>query len=94
VTRPGISAILVTPGFFDWILYLAWVMASGTAEAQDPEWRARITHVSMDTSATYARAARLALPALVLALCSSRSSIAGISMPGHPCRCATATRHT
>ena len=63
-------------------------------QAQDPEWRARITHVSMDTSATYARAALLALPALVLALWSSRSSIAGISMPGHPFHSATATRHT
>ena len=30
-------------------------------EAQDPEWPAAITHVSMDTSATYARAARIAL---------------------------------
>ena len=29
---------------------------------RDPAWRAGITHVSMDTSATYARAARLALP--------------------------------
>lgn len=35
---------------------IAWL------EQQDPEWRARITHISMDTSATYARAARLALP--------------------------------
>ena len=35
---------------------IAWL------EEQDPEWRAGITHVSMDTSATYARAARLALP--------------------------------
>jgi transposase len=35
---------------------IAWL------EEQDPQWRARITHVSMDTSATYARAARLALP--------------------------------
>jgi len=33
---------------------------------QNPEWRARITHVSMDTSATYARAARLALPNAVV----------------------------
>ncbi len=39
---------------------IAWL------EAQDPEWRARITHVSMDTSATYARAARLALPDAVV----------------------------
>ena len=31
-------------------------------EAQDPAWRAGITHVSMDKSATYARAARIALP--------------------------------
>ena len=31
-------------------------------EAQDPAWQARITHVAMDTSATYARAARIALP--------------------------------
>ena len=31
-------------------------------QAQDPDWLAGITHVSMDTSATYARAARLALP--------------------------------
>ena len=31
---------------------IAWL------EAQDPAWRAAITHVSMDTSATYARAAR------------------------------------
>jgi len=31
-------------------------------QLQDPEWLAGITHVSMDTSATYARAARLALP--------------------------------
>lgn len=31
-------------------------------QAQDPDWLAQITHVSMDTSATYARAARLALP--------------------------------
>jgi hypothetical protein len=29
---------------------------------QNPEWRPAITHVSMDTSATYARAARMALP--------------------------------
>ena len=29
---------------------------------QDPAWRAGITHVSMDTSATYAKAAREALP--------------------------------
>ena len=35
---------------------IAWL------QSQDPEWRAGITHVSMDTSATYARAARLALP--------------------------------
>jgi transposase len=35
---------------------IAWL------EEQDPDWRAGITHVSMDTSATYARAARLALP--------------------------------
>ena len=34
---------------------IAWL------EAQDPEWPAAITHVSMDTSATYARAARIAL---------------------------------
>jgi transposase len=33
---------------------------------QDPEWRDAITHVSMDTSATYARAARLALPNAVV----------------------------
>jgi len=33
---------------------------------QNPEWRAAITHVSMDTSATYARAARLALPNAVV----------------------------
>ena len=39
---------------------IAWL------EEQDPEWRARITHVSMDTSATYARAARLALPNAVV----------------------------
>jgi transposase len=39
---------------------IAWL------EQQDPEWRARITHVSMDTSATYARAARLALPNAVV----------------------------
>ena len=31
-------------------------------QAQDPDWLARIKHVSMDTSATYAGAARLALP--------------------------------
>ena len=31
-------------------------------QAQDPDWLANITHISMDTSATYARAARLALP--------------------------------
>jgi len=35
---------------------IAWL------QAQDPEWRAGITHVSIDTSATYARAARIALP--------------------------------
>jgi hypothetical protein len=35
---------------------IAWL------QAQDPAWRAAITHVSMDTSATYARAARIALP--------------------------------
>ena len=35
---------------------IAWL------EGQDQEWRAGITHVSMDTSATYARAARRALP--------------------------------
>ena len=35
---------------------MAWL------QAQDPAWRAGITHVSMDTSATYARAARLGLP--------------------------------
>jgi transposase len=35
---------------------IAWL------DQQDPQWRAAITHVSMDTSATYARAARLALP--------------------------------
>jgi transposase len=35
---------------------IAWL------EAQDPAWRAAITHVSIDTSATYARAARIALP--------------------------------
>ena len=39
---------------------IAWL------EEQDPEWRAGITHVSMDTSATYARAARLALPHAVV----------------------------
>jgi hypothetical protein len=39
---------------------IAWL------EQQDPEWRPRITHVSMDTSATYARAARLALPNAVV----------------------------
>lgn len=39
---------------------IAWL------QAQDPEWRAGITHVSMDTSATYARAARLALPDAVV----------------------------
>ena len=39
---------------------IAWL------EAQDPQWRARITHVSMDTSATYARAARIALPDAVI----------------------------
>ena len=94
MTRPGISAILVTPGFFDWILYLAWAMASGTAEAQDPEWRARITHVSMDTSSTYARAARLALartgPGLVvIAVIHRRHLDARASL-----RSATATRHT
>jgi transposase len=33
---------------------------------QDPQWKAGITHVSMDTSATYARAARLALPDAVV----------------------------
>jgi transposase len=33
---------------------------------QNPEWRDAITHVSMDTSATYARAARLALPNAVV----------------------------
>ena len=35
-------------------------------QAQDPDWLATITHVSMDTSATYARAARLALPNAVV----------------------------
>jgi hypothetical protein len=35
-------------------------------QAQDPDWLARITPVSMDTSATYARAARLALPNAVV----------------------------
>ena len=35
---------------------IAWL------EEQDPDWRAAIKYVSMDTSATYARAARLALP--------------------------------
>src|SRR5664279_2003896 len=39
---------------------IAWL------EAQDPAWRAAITHVSMDTSATYARAARIALPHAVV----------------------------
>ena len=39
---------------------IAWL------KEQDPEWRAAITHVSMDTSATYARAARLALPDAVV----------------------------
>jgi hypothetical protein len=39
---------------------IAWL------EAQDPQWRARITHVAMDTSATYARAARIALPDAVI----------------------------
>jgi transposase len=39
---------------------IAWL------KEQNPEWRARITHVSMDTSATYARAARLALPNAVV----------------------------
>jgi transposase len=41
-------------------LVIAWL------KEQNPEWRARITHVSMDTSATYARAARLALPNAVV----------------------------
>jgi transposase len=35
-------------------------------QAQDPDWLANITHISMDTSATYARAARLALPNAVV----------------------------
>jgi transposase len=35
-------------------------------QAQDPDWLATITHISMDTSATYARAARLALPNAVV----------------------------
>ena len=35
-------------------------------QAQDPDWLANITHISMDTSATYARAARLALPDAVV----------------------------
>ena len=35
-------------------------------QAQDPDWLATITHISMDTSATYARAARLALPDAVV----------------------------
>jgi len=39
---------------------IAWL------KEQNPEWRAAITHVSMDTSATYARAARLALPNAVV----------------------------
>jgi transposase len=39
---------------------IAWL------RAQDPAWRAGITHVSMHTSATYARAARLALPDAVV----------------------------
>ena len=39
---------------------IAWL------KEQNPEWRAGITHVSMDTSATYARAARLALPNAVV----------------------------
>jgi len=34
--------------------------------AQDPDWLARITHLSMDTAATYARTARLALPNVVV----------------------------
>ena len=39
---------------------IAWL------KEQKPEWRDAITHVSMDTSATYARAARLALPNAVV----------------------------
>ena len=39
---------------------IAWL------KEQDPAWLARITHVSMDTSATYARAARLGLPDAVV----------------------------
>jgi transposase len=39
---------------------IAWL------KEQNPAWRAGITHVSMDTSATYARAARLALPNAVV----------------------------
>jgi transposase len=39
---------------------IAWL------KEQNPEWRDAITHVSMDTSATYARAARLALPNAVV----------------------------
>ena len=38
----------------------------GWLKQQDPAWLAGITHVSMDTSATYARAARLALPDAVV----------------------------
>jgi len=39
---------------------IAWL------EQQDPQWRAATTHVSMDTSVTYARAARIALPHAVV----------------------------
>ncbi|AZI57432.1 hypothetical protein EH165_03910 [Nakamurella antarctica] len=35
-------------------------------QAQDPTWLAGITHVSMDPSTAYARAARLALPNAVV----------------------------
>ncbi len=38
----------------------------GWLKQQDPAWLSGITHVSMDTSATYARAARLALPNAVV----------------------------
>jgi len=49
---------------------IAWL------EQQDPEWRA-ITHVSMDTSATYARAARIALPRAVVMVESVPPGAAG-----------------
>ena len=62
-------------------------------QAQDPDWLATITHISMDTSATYARAARLALPHAVVvvdrfhlvAWPTRRSPTTGGSWPG---RCA------